>query len=150
MFDVLSDFSAGSYDESKIPDAKDEQIVNAALLSLLHALWIDDKKNPDWSIYRKEFKFESRDTGADFVARVDGDLQVKHVDKSAAILEVKARRRPRKDPGDHRIEMQESAQMALWIAQEPDSHWTHVGHPALPLCIPQYYFFVMLPRFDIF
>lgn len=61
-----------------------------------------------------------------FVARTDGHLKVYgSPEMSAAILEVKARQRPRPPkPGDFTIEMQESAQMALWIFQEPQSHWT--------------------------
>lgn len=120
--ETLQAMSATQYDELKLPDAKDEQIVNSALMNLLHSLWMDEKRKSNWTIERKEFQFRSEGTGAGFVARTDGHLQVRN--QSAAILEVKARARPRKDPGVHKIEMQESAQMALWIAQEPESHWT--------------------------
>lgn len=112
----------------KVPDAKDEQIVNLALINFLSAVWINDERNSEWSLKRKEFKFESKGNGAGFLARTDGHLRVTSrlglPDRSGAILEVKARRRPNSTDKDHRIEMQESAQMALWIYQEPHSHWT--------------------------
>lgn len=59
-----------------------------------------------------------------FVARTDGHLKVfGPPERSAAIIEVKARLRPDARQNDITIEMQESAQMALWIFQEPQSHW---------------------------
>ena len=62
---------------------------------------------------------------ARFVARTDGHLRVYGPPRrSAAILEVKARIRLQDREKDMAIEMQESAQMALWIFQEPASHWT--------------------------
>jgi hypothetical protein len=125
MFNVMQDVSASKHDEPKFPDAKDEQIVNSALVNFLHAVWIDEERNAEWKLKRKEFRFCCRDTGTGFTARTDGHLEMRsHFQShSAGILEVKARARPRKDPGDHKIEMQESAQMTLWIAQEPESHW---------------------------
>ena len=107
------------------PDAQDEAIVNSALVNFLHAVWIDEARESNWTPHRKALKFESRSGGAGFTARTDGHLKVQSFnDRSAAILEVKARARPREDPANHNIAMQESAQMALWIAQEPDNHWT--------------------------
>lgn len=126
LFDALVVISANKNDyEGKFEDAKDEQIVNCALVNLLKALWIHEDRNSEWTVERKEFKFLSQGTGAGFIARTDGHLQVGN--KSAAILEVKARARPRNDLVDHKIQMQESAQMALWIAQEPQSHWASAG-----------------------
>jgi uncharacterized protein (DUF2267 family) len=98
----------------------DEQVVNTAATNFLNALFIHEQRRADWTLHRKQFKFQS-----DFVkfeARCDGHLQVHGHDRSAAILEVKPR--PRYHEGGFRIEMQESAQMALWIYQEPNSHWT--------------------------
>lgn len=124
--DTLAEMSANRKDyEAKFEDAKDEQIVNSALVNLLRALWIHEERNSEWTLQRREFKFRSQGAGAGFVARTDGHLQV--ANRSAAILEVKARARPREDLVDHKIQMQESAQMALWTAQEPHSHWAFDG-----------------------
>ena len=125
VFDAIEDISTSKHPEPKLPDAKDEQIVNSALVSFLQAVWIDDERNSNWTLKRKEFRFNCKDSGAGFAARTDGHLEMSsHLrGQSAGILEVKARFRPRADPGNHKIEMQESTQMALWIAQEPQSHW---------------------------
>jgi hypothetical protein len=96
----------------------DEQIVNTAAINFLHVLFIHDSRLADWSLQKKQFRFKS-----DFVkfeARTDGHFQPHGQERSAAILEVKPRAR-RHELG-FRIEMQESAQMALWIYQEPNSH----------------------------
>ena len=126
IFGYLEDVSATKHDEPNLPVADDEQIVNSALVSFLQAVWIDEERKADWTMKRKEFRFHCRDTQAGFIARTDGHLAMNSslAGKSAAIIEVKARARPRRDPGDHKIEMQESVQMALWIAQEPESHWS--------------------------
>lgn len=97
----------------------DEQIVNTAAINFLNALFIHDDRPADWTAHRKQFKFNSKSVR--FEARTDGHFQVHGQERSAAILEVKARTRLH-DKG-FRIEMQESAQMALWIFQEPNSHW---------------------------
>lgn len=122
VFRPTEEMSARKSEDTRVPDAADEQIVNTALVEFLNALWANEKRIAGWSLKRKEFRFHPQGPGAGFVARTDGHLQVSV--QSAGILEVKARARPRKDPADHKIEMQESAQMALWIAQEPNSHWT--------------------------
>lgn len=97
----------------------DEQIVNTAAINFLNALLIHDARLADWTLQRKQFKFKS--ASIKFEARTDGHLQVHGHDRSAAILEVKPRVRYAEI--GYRIEMQESAQMALWIFQEPNSHW---------------------------
>jgi hypothetical protein len=97
----------------------DEQIVNTAATNFLNALFIHEDRSADWTLQRKQFKFKSE--FVKFEARCDGHLQVHGHDRSAAILEVKPR--PRYHESGFRIEMQESAQMALWIFQEPNSHW---------------------------
>lgn len=126
FFDDIEMSSPAHEGEPKLSYAKDEQIVNLALINFLNAIWINERRNSEWSLKRKAFNFESKGDGADFLARVDGHLGITHrlADRSGAILEVKARRRPQRRRGDHKIEMQESAQMALWIYQEPYSHWT--------------------------
>jgi hypothetical protein len=126
FFDAIKFNSPAHEWEPKVPSAKDEQIVNLALINFLNAIWINERRKSEWSLLRKEFKFESRGSGAGFKARTDGHLGISHrlAGRSGAILEVKARQRPQKTLGDHSIAMQESAQMALWIYEEPHSHWT--------------------------
>lgn len=97
----------------------DEQIVNIAAINFLNALSVYEERYASWSTTRKEFKFHSN--SAKFEARTDGHLKVHGNNSSAAILEVKPRRRYYEK--GFRIEMQESMQMALWIFQEPNSHW---------------------------
>jgi hypothetical protein len=98
----------------------DEQIVNAAAINFLKALFIHQIPPASWTLERKCFRFESG--FVKFEARSDGHLQVHGLEeRSAAILEVKARLRSREKA--FHIEMQESAEMALWIFQEPHSHW---------------------------
>ncbi len=104
----------------------DEQIVNTAAINFLQSLFMHGELGKAyWSAQRKGFCLvnASKDQTA-FKAITDGHLKVEGGDslRSAAILEVKGRRRPR--DGDHKIEMQETAQMALWIYEEPASYWT--------------------------
>ena len=145
------------------PPTQDEEIVNRALINFLSAHHIEDERNSDWSSTRKRLVFQSPKQTAgiptpkekpkaksdlpkksknkekdakliQFVARTDGYLKVYGPpERSAAILEVKARVRPSIKHNDIAIEMQESAQMALWIFEEPTSHWTAPSKPpALP------------------
>jgi hypothetical protein len=126
-FEDLESRSARQRDsgEPHPPNAQDESMVNSALVNLLHAIWIDEPREANWTSQRKALKFESKSGGPGFAARTDGHLKVQsYNDRSAALLEVKARIRPRDTLGTHNVTMQESAQMALWIAQEPDNHWT--------------------------
>ena len=97
----------------------DEQVVNTAAINFLNALFIHDKRPATWTLQRKQFKFSS--LSVEFEARTDGHFQVHGKERSAAILEVKPR--VRLFERGCRIEMQESAQMVLWIFQEPNSHW---------------------------
>jgi hypothetical protein len=97
----------------------DEQIVNTAAINFLNALFIHEARPADWTLERKQFKFNSK--SVKFEARMDGHFQLPNQARSAAILEVKPRLRALEQ--GFRIEMQESAQMALWIFQEPNSHW---------------------------
>jgi hypothetical protein len=99
----------------------DEQVVNTAAISFLQSLFVgNDSQHAYWSPQRKGFCFGT----TKFKAFVDGHLQVVNEARSAAILEVKARRRPPLTSNDFKIEWQESAQMALWIREEPSSYWT--------------------------
>ena len=132
-FDLGSiDFETpGTASKPVLPRAQDEAIVNLALVAFLQAIWrLDPKLDTRWTAHRKAFKFvpavKSGKVGKPFIAVTDGHLSFTRdelSDKSAAILEVKAANRSRRDQGKHQIDMQESAQMALWIAAEPDGHW---------------------------
>jgi hypothetical protein len=99
----------------------DEQVINTAAISFLQGLFVGDAgRNAYWSPQRKGFQFGK----SSFKAYTDGHLQIIGEARSAAILEVKARKRPIQNANDFKIEWQESAQMALWIRDEPSSYWT--------------------------
>jgi hypothetical protein len=99
----------------------DEQVVNTAAISFLQSLFVHDElRNAYWSPQRKGFVFGD----TTFRAITDGHLQIAGTTNSAALLEVKARKRPPPQSLDFKIEWQESAQMALWIRDEPSSFWT--------------------------
>jgi len=100
--------------------AKDEQIVNTALLALLQNLTIYHPKlefhaagEPEWTIERLQLKFES------WTAVTDGYLRIN--DQTKALVEVKPY--VRKD-GLVPVQAQESAQMAAWIYRHPDDEIT--------------------------
>lgn len=112
---------AGPQERALLPTG-DEQVVNAALVNFLNALFLRDNKHSSWTMDRKRFVFQSKKTGVQFTAITDGHLRIENVESSAAIIEVKARHRHAEFGG--KIEMQESAQMANWIFQEPNSHWS--------------------------
>lgn len=128
---VKMDFETPGTPSQPVPlPAEDEALVNVALIAFLQAIWtLDAAHDTWWSPHRKAFKFvptlQSDVIGKSFTAVTDGHLEAPSElgKKSAAILEVKAAHRKRQNRGRHRIYMQESAQMALWIAAEPDSHW---------------------------
>lgn len=127
---AASDVTEGSwFDEtlSKAERAKtaDEQVVNTAAISFLQSLFVGDTRTAYWTPQRKGFRFGQ----TDFKAITDGHLQVVGQVRSAAILEVKARKRPDITQKKFEIERQESAQMALWIRDEPSSFWTTPDAP---------------------
>jgi hypothetical protein len=98
----------------------DEHVVKAAAISFLQSLFIHTLQNAFWCSQRKAFRLGL----TKFQAYVDGHLQVLNQARSAAILDVTARKRPSaKDGNTFSIEWQESAQMALWITEEPFSFW---------------------------
>jgi hypothetical protein len=119
------------YVDYDIPKAErvataDEQVVNTAAISFLQSLFVHDElRNAYWSPQRKGFAFGE----TTFQAITDGHLQIAGSMVSAALLEVKARRRPKVEALDFKIEWQESAQMALWIRDEPSSFWTTEQEP---------------------
>ena len=104
----------------------DEQVVNTAAINFLQNLFVHGGlEYAYWSAQRKGFCLGNGSRGSTaFKAFTDGHLKVKRGDeiRSAAILEVKARKRPTRD--DFSVEWQETAQMALWIYEEPSSYWT--------------------------
>lgn len=109
----------------------DEQVVNTAAIAFLQSLFIHNgSRKAYWTAQRKGFCLQSeKGNSASFKALTDGHFKVVGHTRSAAILEVKARKRPQRD--DFRIEMQESAQMALWIYEEPSSYWTPKDNPSI-------------------
>lgn len=121
----------GSPSQPRPPRAQDETIVNVALIAFFQAIWrLDPKLDTRWTAHRKAFKFMpiiKEDTkGKGFTAITDGHLTFcrdELKDRSTAIVEVNSSRRALWAKGKHEVDMQESAQMALWIAAEPDSHW---------------------------
>lgn len=118
------------------PPSQDEQIVNTACVNFLDALSIFDDRHADWSLHRKSFRFRSK-TGVTFQARTDGHLRRHGGNRSDAIIEVKARSRYYSSTKSQ-IDMQQSAQMALWIFCEPNSHW--LARPSA--AVGQKYWFV--------
>lgn len=103
---------------SKITDAEyrgveDEQIIGTALMLLLDTLVMDYRNaKGSWRPYRQPFFVtdgarQIYQTRVDGVYRLEGDKEVK------IIMEVKASSRHK---GGMAVDMQESAQMAAWIA----------------------------------
>ncbi|KAL9624337.1 MAG: hypothetical protein Q9160_001584, partial [Pyrenula sp. 1 TL-2023] len=96
------------------PAANDEQIVNTALILLLTTITMfQEGVEADWTLHRRAFHIanllETRTDG--FLRRIKGDTPM-------AILEVKSHVR---DSDTAAIQQQESAQMASWISEYPDS-----------------------------
>lgn len=107
----------------------DEQVVNTAAITFLQSLFIyDDHQKAVWSAQRKGFCLGAGKGKTAFKAITDGHFRLIDEQRSAAILEVKARKRL--EHSDFSIEMQETAQMALWIYEEPSSYWTSRQHPS--------------------
>lgn len=92
------------------PRARDEQIVNTALIDLLEGITLYLSFEAHWTLHRHAFKFD------DWEARVDGYLESRS-GMPMAIVEVKSRRREAYSEMS-RIRMQEGAQMAAWIASD--------------------------------
>jgi hypothetical protein len=121
----------GSPSKSAPPRTQDEAIVNIAFVTFCRPFGdLTRNMTPRWTAHGKAFKFlptaPEGKTGKGFQALTDGHLKLTHnepAEKSAAILEVKAAPRNRQESAKHNVYIQESAQMALLIAAEPDSHW---------------------------
>jgi hypothetical protein len=103
------------------PPARDEQIVNTALIDLLLAITIHHLEvKLHWTIERQKFSYKGK-----FNAITDGCLTRPGSDpfnQVVAIIEVKARVR-RSDP--EQIKIQETAQMVAWICERPGEHQRH-------------------------
>ncbi|KAI9768725.1 MAG: hypothetical protein M1840_004720 [Geoglossum simile] len=96
----------------------DEQIVNMALLLFLNSTTMNHPNvRSGWSPQRKVFKF-----GDLFEARTDGFLRTSQSGRVGAIIEVK---RYLRGFNELRVQMQESAQMAAWIAANPSDRIEH-------------------------
>lgn len=95
------------------PPAKDEQIVNCALVIFLNALTIHLKLTNNWTLHRKAFKATFEE--ASFEARTDGYLDCGG--NAQVIIEVKPVIRSKKTA---LIQMQESAQMVAWIKSDDE------------------------------
>ena len=92
----------------------DEQIVNMALVLFLNALTMfHPEVRADWTPHRRQFCLSQS-----MKARTDGFLRHWNGDTPLAILEVKASLRSAKE---QKIRMQEGAQMAAWIADQPET-----------------------------
>ncbi|RSL86763.1 hypothetical protein CEP52_015740 [Fusarium oligoseptatum] len=104
-------------DEEVCKAIEDEQIVNTALVSFLNALTLHSSAEGEWSLYRMPFVVRSADRSKVFEARVDGVFR-NSSSGTGAIIEVKPMPRHHKVT-IKKIRMQETAQMAAWIAAEP-------------------------------
>jgi len=100
------------------PSADDEEIVNAALVQFLSTVTMHFVPNAHWTHKRKAFQIGNKKDDNGFEARVDGFLRRRSDDTVLSIIEVKPCVRLRQRPN---IRMQESAQMAAWIASFPDN-----------------------------
>lgn len=99
-------------DPAFTPPAADEQEVNTALVLLLNTTsMFHEHVRADWTGQRRAFHISTL-----LEARTDGFLRHDVQDTPMAILEVKSYVRSHKQPY---IQMQETAQMASWIAQYP-------------------------------
>ncbi|OJD21249.1 hypothetical protein ACJ73_07409 [Blastomyces percursus] len=119
---IVESVSPVTTEEAKLlPLVKDEQIVNTALILFLRGLCLrmSGLEEARWSIERKAFHFgqqEFPEKKSLYEARTDGhfSLITEDTPRSLSILEVKAQARKESKPW-----MQESAQMAAWIYDEP-------------------------------
>ena len=109
---------ASAADSALFPVTEDEQIVNTALLLFLNAVTMHFEIDADWTLHRRAFKL-GIDGAKSFEARVDGYLRHRKTDRVHAIVEVKPCIRDKKIT---KIQMQESAQMAAWICNDPGDY----------------------------
>ena len=98
----------------------DEQVVNSALLTLLDCLTMRCPGiKTKWSCERAAFTVRNGEGDKVYEARVDGVLRHRISDKILGIIEVKPFQRTSTPSSAKAIRMQEGAQIAAWISQEP-------------------------------
>ncbi|RAL03730.1 uncharacterized protein BO80DRAFT_268743 [Aspergillus ibericus CBS 121593] len=99
--------------------SKDEQIVNAALISFVNALTLHSDICVVWSFHRIPLKADFNP--ASYEARTDGYLEIPSTTdewkRIRALVEVKAASRRKNGPT---IRMQEAAQVVAWLKSRPD------------------------------
>lgn len=100
---------------------EDEQIVNTSLILFLNALTIHHPGvEGHWSLYRQPFTVLDAKKQKVYAAQVDGVFRLrKGAEDARVIVEVKPFARLKSLPVYIKIQMQESAQMAAWIATQP-------------------------------
>ena len=102
---------ASPFRDVAVPAARDEQIVNTALVLLLSSLTMyHPEVRAEWTLHRRGFQLSKW-----LEARTDGFLRGGEKDTPLVILEVKASWRERRKPY---VQFQESAQMAAWIYEQ--------------------------------
>jgi hypothetical protein len=105
------------YDEPGGKVANDEQTVNTALYLFLNAIVMHYAKvRAYWTMHRIGFQMHTY-----FEARTNGYLEALRSYRVCAILEVK---RYRRASNANAVRMQETAQMAAWIAEGPQDCFT--------------------------
>jgi hypothetical protein len=116
--DILSPYSPiGLEAATWFPPAKDEEIVNSALVLFLKAVTVHFVGNADWSFQRKAFHVAEKGEKR-FEARVDGVLIRRSDHRIMAILEAKPFVRGK---GEAAIQQQEAAEMAASISSEDEA-----------------------------
>lgn len=126
MLVIASPTSPGSSAFQVTPEAaRDEQLVNVALIAFLGALTLHTPVKGYWSMHRRSFWLCSQANGTSqqkegsriYRADVDGFLKFEDSNVAKAIVEVK----PfcRNDTSRTAIRIQESAQMAAWVNESP-------------------------------
>ncbi|KAI9691050.1 MAG: hypothetical protein M1822_008670 [Bathelium mastoideum] len=115
---AISPMSSAPEDQATYNRAvEDEQIVNTCLLLFLHAISVHVQVQglgSKWTLHRRSFRVQSGPEKV-FEARVDGYLLMSD-GTAGAVIEVKPFLRTRQ--GDA-IRMQEAAQLAAWICDQP-------------------------------
>ncbi|KAF4457457.1 hypothetical protein F53441_507 [Fusarium austroafricanum] len=115
----LSSHSPLSGEPAKNYQIEDEQIVNTALVLFLNALTLHcDLVQGEWTLYRQPFVVKDATKKKAYEARVDGLFRI-NGKGTRAIVEVKPFVRNASAATLDGVRMQETAQMAAWIAQHP-------------------------------
>ncbi|CAH0038854.1 unnamed protein product, partial [Clonostachys rhizophaga] len=117
-----------SSSEQTFDPIEDEQIVNTALLLFLQSLTVHyPKLDFTWSLKRYAFVLRDNNHQKVYEAQVDGLLRDDRTKEPKIIVEVKPFLREPIPAVYAKIRMQETAQMAAWIAMHPPplSHTMH-------------------------